>query len=91
MRLKKILTLVITSIMILSWAVTVQASEKNELMMATTSSTSKPMEVKKSSIRSMVRVTGWMPPVDCPRPGSVTSIVSDPSFAATAADSSASR
>ncbi len=39
MRLKKILTLVITSIMILSWAVTVQASEKNELMMATTTST----------------------------------------------------
>ena len=39
MRIKKILTLVITSIMILSCAVTVQASEKNELMMATTTST----------------------------------------------------
>jgi len=39
MRLKKISSLVITSIMILSWAVTVQASEKNELMMATTTST----------------------------------------------------
>ena len=39
MRLKKILTLVITSIMILSCAVTVQASEENELMMATTTST----------------------------------------------------
>ena len=31
--------MVITSIMILSWAITVQASEKNELMMATTTST----------------------------------------------------
>nr|WP_320013843.1 substrate-binding domain-containing protein [uncultured Desulfobacter sp.] len=39
MRIKRILTLVITSIMILSCAVTVQASEKNELMMATTTST----------------------------------------------------
>jgi len=39
MRLKKISSLVITSIMILSWAITVQASEKNELMMATTTST----------------------------------------------------
>lgn len=39
MRIKKILTLVMTSIMILSCAVTVHASEKNELMMATTTST----------------------------------------------------
>ena len=42
-------------------------------------------------MRRHVCITGWMPPIDSPRPGSVTSIASAESLASSSAATSASR
>ena len=55
------------------------------------SATSKPMERKISSTRSQVRITGWMPPGARPRPGRVTSMVSEARRASSSACANAAR